>query len=210
MCFIKATFKFKCRTQNSLSDKIIECNSAIISKEEKILKKYEQNFQEIDDLSHMFNLLFTQKSDFDKQSFIISQNINYPMIFKKAENKRSLKFVIDNGILKYKSQDTLKIVLPQQIIVSTFINLHQRGLHNMDTIVKSKLLHSFYIPVKIMNKSIKAAIRTCTNCNILNPKSQKKFIGLKRSLKEHLASGKHIFVDITYLKVINETYYLLF
>ena len=78
----------------------------------------------------------------------------------------------------------------------------------MDTIVKAKLLNSFYIPIKIINKSIKEAVNTCTNCNILNPKSQKKFLGLKRSLNEHLSSGKNIFVDITYLKVLNETFYL--
>ena len=30
---------------------------------------YEQNFKDIDDLSHIFYLLFCQKSDFDKKKF---------------------------------------------------------------------------------------------------------------------------------------------
>ena len=78
----------------------------------------------------------------------------------------------------------------------------------MDTIAKVKLLQSFYIPTKVINKSIRKAVNSCTNCNILNPKSQKRFLGLKRSLNEHLAAGKNIYVDITYVKVLNVTFYL--
>ena len=197
------------RTDNIIKNKVIECNSALLnSKEDKILQTYEQNFKEVDDLSHMFNLLFTNKSDFDKQSFILSQKINYPKYFSKAEKQTSLKFVLDKDVLMYKTPDRLKIVLPPQIVTSTFINIHLRGIHNMDTLIKAKILKSFWVPIKSMNLSIRTAVKTCLNCNILTPKAQKRYIGLKRNLNEHLSSGKNLFVDITYLKVGTVTFYL--
>ena len=47
----------------SIKDKIIDCNNALLnnSKEEKIIRNYEENFQDINDLNNLFNLLFTEK-----------------------------------------------------------------------------------------------------------------------------------------------------
>ena len=198
------------RTQSDLKSKLIECNSALLNnKKEDLLEIYEKNFKEIDDLGHLFNLLFNSKSNFDKKSFILAQKINFPKLFSKAENKTSLKFVLDDGVLKCNTKDKLKTALPGQLVESTFIALHLKGLHNLDSLIKNKLFANFYIPIKTMNQAIKKAIKSCLNCNILTPKSQKKFIGLKRNLNEFLASGKHFFIDIAYLKTGNATHYLL-
>ena len=54
------------KTDSDLQSKLIECNSALLnSKKEDLLEVYEKNFKEIENLDHLFNLLFTSKSNFD-------------------------------------------------------------------------------------------------------------------------------------------------
>ena len=197
------------KTDSDLQSKLIECNSALLnSKKEDLLEVYEKNFKEIENLDHLFNLLFTSKSNFDKKSFILAQRINYPKLYFKAENGTSLKFVLDDGILKCNNKGKLKTALPSQIVHSTFLTLHLKGIHNLDSLIKNKLFANFYIPIKTMNQSIKSSIKSCLNCNILTPRNQKKFIGLKRNLNEFLASGKNLYIDITFLRTGDMTNYL--
>ena len=151
-----------------------------------MLFNYKQNLQEIKNLDHLFNMLFIHKSDFNKSKFILAQKICYPILFQKALNNTSLKFVIDGGILKHKHQNRLKIALPKQIVLSTFHRLHFQGIHSVNTTIKSKLLQNFYIPLIMLNNCIKTAVNSCLNCSILHPSHQRKVIGMKRSLNEHL------------------------
>ena len=177
------------------------------SKEEKIIQNYQEHFQEINDLNHLFNLLFTQKSDFNREKFSLAQKISYPTLYKRAEQKKSLRFIIENGVLKHKSKNVNKIVLPPQLISATFITFHQKGIHQ-DALVKAKLMSDFYVPIKVLNKCIKSAMATCLHCNVLHPSTQKRYVGLKRSLNEHLASNKNFYCDITYLQVLQKTFYV--
>ena len=189
--------------------KILQCNSALLGpQKEDLLNIYEKNLKDIENLDHLFNLIFVSKSDFDKRSFILAQRLNFPKLYSKAENNTSIKFVLQDGILKNNYKGKLKTVLPNQIIESTFLTLHLKGIHNLDSLIKNKILANFYSPVKNMNQSIKKALKGCLNCNVLTPANQKRFLGLKRNLNECLQSGKNLYIDITYVKTNNITNYL--
>ena len=120
-----------CRNE-SMKDKIIDCNNALLnnSKEDKIIRNYEENFQDIKDLNNLFNLLFTKKSDFDRKQFSLAQKVSYPNLYKLAESGKSLRFIIENDVLKYKTINKVnKIVLPPQVRISTFTSFHIKGIH---------------------------------------------------------------------------------
>ena len=193
-----------------MKDKIIDCNNALLnnSKEDKIIRNYEENFQDIKDLNNLFNLLFTKKSDFDRKQFSLAQKVSYPNLYKLAESGKSLRFIIENDVLKYKTINKVnKIVLPPQVIISTFTSFHIKGIHK-NALLREKITNDFYVPTKVLNQCIKKAVATCINCNIFHPTSQRKYIGLKRSLNEHLASNKVFYCDIAYLTVVQKTYYV--
>lgn len=78
--------------------------------------------------------------------------------------------------------------------------MHQKGLHSINALLKNKIVDNFYVPVKTMNKCIKEATETCLQCNILHPTTQKRYVGLGRSLNEHIASNKNFFATLLILK----------
>ena len=69
-------------------------------------------------------------------------------------------------------------------------------------------MKNFYVPVKVLNQCIKQSLDTCMVCNILHPKTTKRYIGLGRSLNYHMAANKNLYCDIAYLNVCNITYYV--
>ena len=92
-----------------------------------MIQNYTSNFDDIDNLSNLFHLMFTQKPDFDRKKFQLSQQLSYPRQYLKAKEGKSLKFTLEDEILKYKEGNSKKIVLPPQIVSAIFINLHQKA-----------------------------------------------------------------------------------
>ena len=68
-----------------------------------------------------------------------------------AKNKKSLRFVIENGVLKNKNTDITRIV---NKIYATFICFYQRGLHSVDSLLKDTIIKHFYVPVKVLNLNL--------------------------------------------------------
>ena len=189
--------------------KILQCNSAIFNtQKENLLNVYENNLADIGKIDELFNLLFFNKNDFDKKSFMLAQKINFPQLYAKAETKKSITFVLDEGILKNKYKGKLRTVLPDKVLESTFLMVHLRGVHNMDTSIKAKILANFYSPTKNINKCIKQALKGCRNCSLFTPAPHKKYLGLTRNLTDFLQSGKNWFCDIAYVKTASSTNYL--
>ena len=158
-------------------------------------------------MGKLFNLLFTKK-DFNKEKFFLAQKICYPKFYLKAQNKKSFNFIIDNNLLLFKNANTTKIVLPYQIVLATFINLHARGVHTIDSLMKEKITKNFYIPIKELNKCVKRSLETCVVCSVIYPAPQRRYVGLGRSLTEHLSSGKNLYADIAYIKIKEKTYFI--